>query len=83
MWTSAQAMIHLTNTDAETAEILNGPMGSRSIAGSANQLVERLGAYALSGFDEFIVPDWERGTSPAERRDSIEQLNAEVIAQLD
>ena len=58
-------------------------MGSRSIAGNANELVERLGVYALSGFDEFIVPDWERGTSPAERRESIEQLNAEVVAQLD
>ncbi len=83
MWTSAQAIIHLTTTDTETAKILNGPMGSRSIAGNANQLVERLGAYASAGFDEFIVPDWERGDSPAERRESIEHLNAEVIAQLD
>jgi alkanesulfonate monooxygenase SsuD/methylene tetrahydromethanopterin reductase-like flavin-dependent oxidoreductase (luciferase family) len=83
MWTSAQAMIHLTSTDADTAKILDGPMGSRSIAGNADQLVERLGAYAANGFEEFIVPDWERGDSPAERRESLEQLNAEVIAQLD
>jgi alkanesulfonate monooxygenase SsuD/methylene tetrahydromethanopterin reductase-like flavin-dependent oxidoreductase (luciferase family) len=82
MWTSVQAMVHLTHTDAETAEIVNGPMGSRSIAGNANQLVERLSAYASNGFDEFIVPDWEHGDSPEARRDSIERLHAEVITQL-
>jgi alkanesulfonate monooxygenase SsuD/methylene tetrahydromethanopterin reductase-like flavin-dependent oxidoreductase (luciferase family) len=78
-----QAMVHLTNTDAETTKIVDGPMGSRSIAGNANQLVERLSAYASNGFDEFIVPNWQCGDSPKARRESIERLHAEVITQLD
>ncbi len=83
MWTSVQAMVHLTDSDAETAKIVDGPMGSRSIAGNADQLVERLGAYASHGFDEFIVPDWDNGDSPSARREWIERLHAEVITQLD
>lgn len=83
MWTSVQAMIQLTNTDAETAEIVDGPMGPRSIAGNADQLLSQLNEYASNGFDEFIVPDWDHGDSPAERREAIERLQAEVIDQLD
>lgn len=82
MWTSVQAMVYLTDTDAETAKIVGGPMGPRSIAGNANQLVEQLGAYASNGFDEFIVPDWDSGDSPDARRESIERLHAEVVTQL-
>lgn len=83
MWTSAQALVHLTATDAETADVMNGPMGARSIAGGPDQLVEQLGAYAKNGFDEFIVPVWGFGDSPNERRESLERLHDDVISQLD
>jgi len=83
MWTSVQALVHLTDSDAEVTNALSGSMSSKSIAGSADQLIEELNTYASNGFDEFIVPDWNHGDSPAERRESLERLHADVITQLD
>ncbi len=83
MWTSVQALLHLTESDADRARLLSGPRGVRSIAGNASQLIEELSAYADNGFDEFIVPDWTCGDTPEERREFLERLHAEVITQLD
>ena len=52
------------------------------IAGSASQLVDQMGRYAALGFDEFIVPDWNLGSTPAERRESLERIQTEIFAPL-
>jgi probable F420-dependent oxidoreductase len=81
MWTSVQALVFVTDDAAQTEQILAGPMGSRSIAGTADQLVEIVGEYAELGFDEFIVPDWNLGDTPAQRREGFERIDEQVVAQ--
>ena len=79
--TSVQALVFLTDTAEQAAAALEGPMGSRSIAGTADSLVEQLGTYAEMGFEEFIVPDFNQGDSPAERHDNLERLRTNVLSQ--
>ena len=81
-WTSVQALVFLTDTDQQADEILAGDWGPRSIAGSAGRLVDELAAYGETGFDEFIVPDFNLGRSPEARRESLERLRTEVLDQL-
>jgi alkanesulfonate monooxygenase SsuD/methylene tetrahydromethanopterin reductase-like flavin-dependent oxidoreductase (luciferase family) len=81
-WTSVQALVFLTDTDRQAEEIRAGEWGGRSIAGSAAKLVDELGAYAATGFDEFIVPDWNLGDTAEARRTSLDRLHAEVLSQL-
>ena len=82
MWTSVQALVSITDDDAATVTALDGPMGERSIAGTAAALVDAIGRYTELGFDEFIVPDWNLGDTPAERRESLERIKTEVIDKL-
>ena len=80
--TTAQALVVLTD-DAETRErALGGPMGERTVAGSADELAEQLGRYAELGFDEFIVPDFTFRGSAAQRQEGLAAVQSEVIAQL-
>lgn len=72
MWTSVQAMLY--------PEGVSGPIG-RSVAGSDDQLVDALGTYAELGFDEFILPEWNLGDTPEERRDALERLHTDVLVQ--
>ena len=59
------------------------PFADRSIAGSASaELVDTIGRYAELGFDEFIVPDFNLGSTPERRRESLERIEQEVIRQL-
>ncbi|MDJ0771048.1 MAG: LLM class flavin-dependent oxidoreductase [Ilumatobacter sp.] len=82
IWTSAQALVHLTATDADGDAIVAAGAGPGTIAGTTNRLVEQLGRYDELGFDEFIVPDWTMGATPAERRESLERFDADVVGQL-
>ena len=82
MWTSVQALVFVTNDEAEAETILAGPMGSRSIAGTPDRLVEIIGEYTELGFDEFIVPDWNLGDEPGPRREAFERIDEQVVAQL-
>jgi alkanesulfonate monooxygenase SsuD/methylene tetrahydromethanopterin reductase-like flavin-dependent oxidoreductase (luciferase family) len=82
MWTSVQALMVLTDNDAHADKVLAGPMGPRSVAGTATRLVDVLGEYTELGFDEFIVPDFNLGTTPEARRESLDRINEEVVAQL-
>ena len=82
MWTSVQALVFVTDDDAEAETILAGPMGSRSIAGTPDRLVEIIGEYTELGFDEFIVPDWNLGDEPGPRREAFERIDEQVVAQL-
>jgi probable F420-dependent oxidoreductase len=75
MRTSVNAFIGL---DQEAA-----PPGRGAIVGSAQELVDQLGRYAESGFDEFIVPDWNLGLESSKRADRLARIKTEVIDQLD
>jgi alkanesulfonate monooxygenase SsuD/methylene tetrahydromethanopterin reductase-like flavin-dependent oxidoreductase (luciferase family) len=74
MWTSVNALIELDGSAP--------PSGRPAIAGTAQQLVDQLGHYADLGFDEFILPDWNLGTSRAERSDNLARIKAEVLDRL-
>jgi alkanesulfonate monooxygenase SsuD/methylene tetrahydromethanopterin reductase-like flavin-dependent oxidoreductase (luciferase family) len=80
--TSVQALVFLTDSPEEAERVVEGPMGARSIAGTADSLAEQLAAYAETGFDEFIVPDWNLGDTPEERSVRLGRLHAEVLAPL-
>ena len=82
MWTSVQAMIFITDTEQQAEQILAGPRGPMSLAGSAARLLDEIGSYTELGFDEFIVPDWNLGSTPAERRESLERIQTEIFAPL-
>jgi len=82
MWTSVQALVFVTDDDAQAEEILAGPMGARSIAGTPDRLVDAIGEYAEMGFDEFIVPDFNMSDDAAQRHETFERIHAEVVAQL-
>ena len=82
MWTSVQALVFVTDDDAQAEKILAGGMGPRSIAGTPDRLVETIGEYAEMGFDEFIVPDFNLGGTPEARREALERINETVVAQV-
>ncbi|MGA1051941.1 MAG: LLM class flavin-dependent oxidoreductase [Ilumatobacteraceae bacterium] len=81
-WTSDQALVFLTDDEASADEVLAGEWGVRSIAGTADRLVQEFGAYAEIGFDEFIIPDFNLGRTPDERRDRLDRIRTEVLARL-
>ncbi|NNE11905.1 MAG: LLM class flavin-dependent oxidoreductase [Ilumatobacter sp.] len=79
---SVQALIYLVDDQAQAEKALSGPMGSRSIAGSAEQLIDTIGQYADAGFDEFIVPDFNLGRTPERRRDRLERIDTDIVRQM-
>ncbi len=82
MHTSVQALVHRTDDADAAAAALDGPMGTRSIAGSDAQLVDTIGRYTELGFDEFILPEWNLGDSREQRADTIRRLHADVFSHL-
>ena len=80
--TSVQALISLTDTADQAADILAGPFGARMIAGTADMLCARLAEYAAIGFDEFIVPDWNLGRTVEQRLEAYERITTEIIDQM-
>ncbi len=58
------------------------PSGPGAISGSAQQLTDQFGRYAEAGFDEFILPAWNLGSTVAERTDNLARIKAEVIDPL-
>ena len=73
MWRSVNALIDLGGS---------APPSGRTLAGSAQQLIDQLGQYAGLGFDEFILPDANLGATVAERADQLARIKAEVFDQL-
>jgi probable F420-dependent oxidoreductase len=73
MWRSVNALIDLDGS---------APPSGRTLAGSAQQLIDQLGQYAGLGFDEFILPDANLGATVAERADQLARIKAEVFDQL-
>ena len=80
--TSVQVAVHLSDDAAANAKALEGPLGPRTIAGGADELIGILNQYCDLGFDEFIVPDWLMGSEPAARKEHLDRLHTDVISQL-
>jgi probable F420-dependent oxidoreductase len=74
IWTSVNALIEL---DARTP-----PPGRAVLFGSAGRLVDQIGQYAELGYDEFILPDWNLGTTKTEIADNLARIKAKVLDQL-
>ena len=81
MHTSVQALLFITDSADEIERTRTGPFGDRSIAGSANAIVDAIGRYTELGFDEFIVPDFNLGKTPEQRREGLQRIDAEIVAQ--
>jgi probable F420-dependent oxidoreductase len=73
VWTSVNALIDLDSA---------GPSAGRTLAGSPQQVIDQLGQFAALGFDEFILPDWNLGSSAPERADRLARIKSEVLDQL-
>lgn len=77
--TSVQALIILTDDQTTIDEKLADPMGSRTVVGSIERIIEAVGEYAALGFDEVIIPDFALGATTEQRFDAYEQIVAEVV----
>lgn len=82
MSTSVQALVFVTESDADAEGIRTSSLGERSIAGTVDRVVDEIGQIAALGFDEFIVPDFNLGPGSDERREQLERIHTEVVAQL-
>jgi alkanesulfonate monooxygenase SsuD/methylene tetrahydromethanopterin reductase-like flavin-dependent oxidoreductase (luciferase family) len=79
---SAQALVYITDSDAQRDELLAKISADRAIIGSIPQIVDVIGQYAQAGLDEFALPDFNLGESPAQRRETIERFHEEVVSAL-
>lgn len=82
MWTSVQALVFITENEADAAGIGDSELGIRSIAGTTEHVIDQVGQIAELGFDEFIIPDFHLGPGPEERRDQLERIHTEVVSRL-
>ena len=64
MHTSVQALIVITDRPTLIERAGAGAFADRTLAGSVAQIVDAMGRYAELGFDEFIVPDFNLGSTP-------------------
>lgn len=69
--TSVNALIDLTGDESIP--------GFRVLRGSVEQVRDQLGAYAELGFDEFILPDWNLGSTAPERADRLAHIRTEIL----
>ena len=74
--TSVQAMFFL---DGDVDKIAASPMADRSIVGSNEHIIDALGQYAATGFDEIIVPDFTLGATAEARMDAYARFRDDII----
>jgi len=77
--TSVQALFVLSDDQEKIDKALAGPMGSRSIAGSDDHIIDAVGQYAELGFDEIIVPDFTLGNEASERLDAYNRIMSNIV----
>lgn len=82
MHTSVQALVFLTDDKDTIDKMASGPFSDRFVAGSATQIVDAVGRYTELGFDEFIVPVFNLGRTPEQRRDALQRIHDEVVTAL-
>ena len=80
--TSVQALVLITESEEKIERARTGPFGDRTLAGSVGQIVDAMGRYAELGFAEFIVPDFNLGSSRDQRREGLERIDAEIVRVL-
>jgi alkanesulfonate monooxygenase SsuD/methylene tetrahydromethanopterin reductase-like flavin-dependent oxidoreductase (luciferase family) len=78
---SAQALVYITDSDAQRDELIAKIGTDRAIIGSAAEIVDLIGQYAEAGLDEFALPDFNLGESPTERREKIERFHEDVASR--
>ena len=79
---SAQALVFITDGDAQRDELLAKVRVERAIVGSPAEIVDVMNRYSEAGLDEFALPDFNLGGSPAQRRETIERFHEEVASEL-
>jgi probable F420-dependent oxidoreductase len=82
LWKSTQALVFLTDDTQLAEKVREGQMGTRTISGTADQIVAAMNEYIESGFDEFILPDFTFGSDPAERHDRLTEFKATVADRI-
>jgi alkanesulfonate monooxygenase SsuD/methylene tetrahydromethanopterin reductase-like flavin-dependent oxidoreductase (luciferase family) len=78
---SAQAMVYITDSDAQRDKLLEKISTDRAIVGSTAEIVDAIAQYAKAGLDEFALPDFNLGASSAQRRETIERFHKEVVSE--
>ena len=79
---SAQALVFITDSDSQRDELVAKVDNDRAIVGSSAEIVDVIGQYAQAGLDEFALPDFNLGASPAQRLETIERFHREVVSEL-
>ena len=77
---SAQALIFLTDSDAERDRVRAVAPADRSLVGSAGELIDLLGQYVELGIDEFGIPDFTLGTNSDQKLHAYERILSEVLS---
>ncbi len=78
---SVQALFVLTSDQTKIDEVLAGPAGANTIAGSDDHIIDALGRYAELGFEEVIVPDFTLGDTAAERTESYARFMSDIASR--
>ncbi|MPY94154.1 MAG: TIGR03560 family F420-dependent LLM class oxidoreductase [Acidimicrobiia bacterium] len=78
---SAQALLFLTDDQATLDRLRSRPIERPTVIGSPAEVQEVMAAYRDARVDEFIVPGFTFRT-PAERAETLERFQAEVMAPL-
>jgi alkanesulfonate monooxygenase SsuD/methylene tetrahydromethanopterin reductase-like flavin-dependent oxidoreductase (luciferase family) len=78
---SAQAMVFITDSDAQRDKLLAKVDTDRAIVGSPAEVLDVMGQYADAGLDEFALPDFNLGNEPAQRKERIERFYEEVAKE--
>ncbi len=73
---SVQAMFFL---DGDADKIAASEVGDRAITGSNEQIIDAIGQYVSTGFNEVIVPDFTLGSDAAARLDAYARFRDEII----
>jgi alkanesulfonate monooxygenase SsuD/methylene tetrahydromethanopterin reductase-like flavin-dependent oxidoreductase (luciferase family) len=79
---SAQALVFITDTDAQRDELVGTFGTDRAIIGSPAEIVHVMGQYADAGLDEFALPDFNLGATVEQRREAVERFHEDVVSQL-
>jgi alkanesulfonate monooxygenase SsuD/methylene tetrahydromethanopterin reductase-like flavin-dependent oxidoreductase (luciferase family) len=79
---SAQALVFITDTDAQRDELRAKVDTDRSIIGSPAEIIDVMGEYAAAGLDEFALPGFNLGASQAQRRERVERFHEEVVSKV-
>ncbi|HRD99699.1 MAG TPA: LLM class flavin-dependent oxidoreductase [Ilumatobacteraceae bacterium] len=79
---SAQALVRVTDSDAETERLRAAMPAGRSLVGQPSELIDLLGQYADLGVDEFALPGFTLGATREQRRDNLARFHSDIAAHI-